>query len=352
MIGLWLKRAEHLLFRGIARVWGGKTVAKGMNAADRAGLINSKWKRLSNPVAIGLDASRFDQHVSASMLEFFEHQVYADWFRDPEFDELMSWQLCNKGYGNTPDGELTAKVEGCRMSGDMNTSMGNCLIMCAMVWSYCKHVGVDASLINDGDDCVVFLERRDEAKFVAHLDGFFQNLGFDMKVEPSVYTMEHIEFCQAKPVRVGTDTWLMVRNVERALTKDAMALINVDHPGSIAAWCAAVGAAGTAACGGIPILDSLYSYYSRMGVINPKWSKSYAEGGLTWMSKGMNRRGQPVLDITRFSFYLAFGILPEAQRAFEKHFDSASPIISMIPNSPNDKVTPHLIKTLSVLLEN
>jgi hypothetical protein len=31
---------------------------------------------------------------------------------------------------------LKYQVEGCRMSGDMNTSSGNCMIMVALVYSY------------------------------------------------------------------------------------------------------------------------------------------------------------------------------------------------------------------------
>jgi hypothetical protein len=353
MAGIHLKQSEHLLFRGINRVWGDRTVAKGLNSAQTASLIKRKWDSFTKPVAVGLDASRFDQHVSDTMLEGFEHQVYKDWFKSPEFDRLMAWQRFNRGFGDTPDGYVQAEVQGCRMSGDMNTSMGNCLIMCGMVWSYCQANNIVAKLLNNGDDCVVFMEQKDLPKFNAHLDRFFQKLGFDMKVEEPAYEMEKIEFCQTRPIRVGVDEWIMCRTIERALSRDAMALINVDHPESLAAWCASVGSAGTAAFGGVPILDAFYEYMTRQGNETPKWEKSYGSmGGLKWASKGMNRRRAPILDITRYSFYIAFGILPGEQQACEAYFNGLAPIVKTIPPRPDDKPSPRLSLALSNIVSN
>jgi hypothetical protein len=99
MIGRYLKHTEKLLFRGIARVWGETVVAKGLNASQTASLIAEKWDSYSNPVAVGLDAKRFDQHVSFEMLKFFEHKIFCDWYHSREFSRLISWQLHNKCSG-------------------------------------------------------------------------------------------------------------------------------------------------------------------------------------------------------------------------------------------------------------
>jgi hypothetical protein len=74
---------------------------------------------------VGLDASRFDQHVSHAALKW-EHSVYNSWFKDKEFARAISMQLINEGTGYTDEGKIKVEVEGCRMSGDMNTSAGNC----------------------------------------------------------------------------------------------------------------------------------------------------------------------------------------------------------------------------------
>jgi hypothetical protein len=55
-------------------------------------------------------------------------------FRSKELAELLKWQLQNKGFARTIDGLIKYSVEGCRMSGDMNTALGNCTIMCALVY--------------------------------------------------------------------------------------------------------------------------------------------------------------------------------------------------------------------------
>lgn len=349
MVGLWLKPAEHKLFKGIARVWKSPTVAKGLNALGVGNMIAKKWQKFSKPVAVGLDASRFDQHTSYEMLRYFEHLVYKDWFRDPEFNELISWQLENIGVGRTPDGFAKANVTGCRMSGDMNTSSGNCLIMCALVWAYAQDRGVKCELVNNGDDCVVIFDSRSLHKFSTGLHEWFLELGYNMKVEDPVFEIEKIEFCQAHPVHVGEGQYIMVRNIMAVLAKDSMALIKADHPLSLASWCAEVGRGGTACYGGIPILDTFYRYYERQGDPNPKWSKSYQKRGFDYLAAGMNRRGLPITYETRFSFFIAFGILPAEQEAVESYFAQLPDIPHIIPLNPVDlppKINPiinHLI---------
>jgi len=349
-VGVWLKPAEHKLFKGIARVWGDKTVAKGVNAQQVGAMIASKWHSFHRPVAIGLDAKRFDQHTSYEMMRYFEHLVYRGWFRDPEFNRLIAWQLDNEGSGYTPDGKVKANVRGCRMSGDMNTSSGNCLIMCCLVWSYAREKGVTCKLINNGDDCVVFMETRDYHRFSDGLRQWFLDLGYDMKVEDPVYELEKIEFCQAHPVAVGDGDYVMVRNIKSALAKDSMALINADHPDSLAAWCASVGKGGVACYGDIPILGSFYRYYERQGEVNQRWVKTYQKRGFDYLSRGMNRGDAGIKPGTRLSFYVAFGILPVQQEALEAYFDGLGTIPRLIPQDPFE-LSPQLTDTLTTLLE-
>jgi hypothetical protein len=350
-VGTWLKPNEKLLFQGIARVWGSTTVAKGLNASSTAHLIVEKWNKYNAPVAVGIDAKRFDQHVSYEMLRYFEHLVYRDWFRDPEFNAWISWQLENRLSGYTPDGYVKATVRGCRMSGHMNTSSGNCLIMCGMVWAYARHVGVRCDLVNNGDDCVVILETHDLTAFSTPLDAWFMRLGFEMVVEEPVYEIEKIEFCQAHPVQVAPGEWLMVRNVVASLAKDSMALITANHRDMLGAWASVVGAGGTACYGGVPVFDALYRWYMKQGVPNLRWANAYQVRGFDYLAADMNRRGLPIQDIGRYSFHIAFGLLPAEQIALEAYFNSLPTLARIIP-SPALEVSPDLPNEFTQILHS
>lgn len=347
-LGRYLRPAEPLVYKGIARVWGETTVAKGLNALETGALIADKWNRYMRPCAIGLDASRFDQHVSRPMLEW-EHRVYLHMFgNDAELARMLSWQLDNRGVGYCPDGSVKYTTSGVRMSGDMNTSMGNSLLMSAMVWAFAESRHVKCSLINNGDDCVVFMEQRDEVRFLSGLHEWFEEMGFDMKQEPTVYELEKVEFCQNHPINVGGDEYLMVRNVEACLGKDAITMIQANKRGMVGAWCSAVGQGGTAMYSGVPVLGSFYDAYTRQGRVNLRWAATYQERGLDHLAKGMNRRGMPVLDVTRLSFYVAFGITPDEQVALEAHFQRWS-ISDDVPQAPRE-ISPGLTHEFSEIV--
>jgi len=74
-VGKFLLPLEKTLYRAIARLYGEPTVMKGYNANETGKLFATKWLKYRRPVAVGLDASRFDQHVSKQALQF-EHSVY------------------------------------------------------------------------------------------------------------------------------------------------------------------------------------------------------------------------------------------------------------------------------------
>jgi len=104
-VGRYLKLFEKELCAGFQRVWGYPVVLKGLNAQRVGGWLARHWAEFRNPVAVGLDASRFDQHVSVEALRF-EHSVYNAVFGCKELRRLLSWQLSNHG---------VARVEGKRV---------------------------------------------------------------------------------------------------------------------------------------------------------------------------------------------------------------------------------------------
>lgn len=322
-VGRYLKRIEHKMFKWIGRLFDHPTVMKGYDIHRTASLMKEKWDMLDDPVAVGLDASRFDQHVSVDALKF-EHSVFADCFKYKsdrlKLRKLLKYQLRNHCIGYTPDGVLKYTTEGTRMSGDMNTSLGNCVLMCGMIWTYLGEKGIKGHLANNGDDCVVFMEKRDLAKFSKGLDDWFLKLGFNMVVEDPVYEFEHVEFCQTKPVFDGRE-YVMVRNPRTALAKDSVMLAPFQGVDVFRGWLDAVGAGGLAMTGGIPIFQSFYSCYVRAGK-----RRQVPEHLLSWgmrqhLKKGLSRTTGEVTPEARASFWLAFDITPDEQVELERYYD-------------------------------
>lgn len=154
-VGRYLKKLEKKIVRAVAEWYGGPTVIKGYNAHEAAEHLRSMWEEFEDPVAVGLDASRFDQHTGVDALRW-EHSVYQACYKGRDAKHLaflLKWQVENAGCARACDGRVKYSVSGCRMSGDMNTSLGNCLIMCALVSKLARTLGIRLRLANNGDDC-------------------------------------------------------------------------------------------------------------------------------------------------------------------------------------------------------
>lgn len=339
-IGRYIKPIEERLYRALARAWGqDHVVMKGLNARQVATEMSKMWHSFSEPVAVGLDATRFDQHVSRDAL-VWEHRQYVRCFRNPhdraQLAGLLTHQLVNRCTGYCKDGKLKYTIVGKRMSGDMNTGCGNCLLMCAMIHSYCNQRGVRTKLANNGDDCVVFMEKRDLDRFSRDLRKWFLELGFQMEIEAPVYIFERVEFCQSHPVHDGYG-YTMIRNL-RAFTKDSCCLIPLESEYCLQAWLGAVGDAGMSLTGGIPIWQEVYSLYQRSaGALSSKrrrrgesriLDQSAFETGMMMAARGMTRKYGDVSAHARYSFWLAFGISPDHQIALEKQYRSL-PLIKL-----------------------
>lgn len=111
VVGRYLKPLEHKIYRALAQMHGSTVVAKGLTIDQTGRLIASKWGQFSSPVAIGIDASRFDQHVSAQALKW-EHSIYNKIFESDELAEALKWQIDNVGFARCKDGCIKYKKEG------------------------------------------------------------------------------------------------------------------------------------------------------------------------------------------------------------------------------------------------
>lgn len=321
MCARYLKKLEKPAFQAINRVWGNTTVLKGLNGQERGRVIAGKWNAIPNCVAIGIDATAFDQHVSRVALKY-EHSFYNGAYNRDELRRLLKWQLQNSGVGHCWDGKVRYKVDGKRMSGDLNTSLGNTILMCALVWSWAKETGVHCQFVNDGDDGVIFLGENDLPKMSGFQDWFMVR-GFEMKVENPVRRLEKIEFCQCQPVLTSDGSYIMVRQPDNAIRKDVTSLVPLTTPKSFATWVSAVAQCGLALCTGVPVMEAFYRCLNRVGGSpGGSFSNSAFQSGFYHMSFGVNTEGNKVTPEVRYSFWCAFGIPPDVQIALEKSYDA------------------------------
>ncbi len=322
VLGKYLKKAEHLFFEAINETWGAyttHTVLKGVNVVQSAEIIRKKWDRFKDPVAVGLDAKKFDMHVSMAAL-LYEHSFYNKVFESQELRRLLRWQLVNRGKAYCPDGEVEFRMPATRSSGDLNTSLGNCIIMCCLIWAYCNERGIVAELCNNGDDCVVIMERADLDRFQDGLVGWFERKGFRMEVEQPVDEFEQIEFCQSSPCWDGR-TWRMVRNVRTCLKKDPMCLIPVNSVKTLRKWMGAVGECGLALVPGIPVLREFYQCFIRHGLRASERmiEHIFRTTSMQERSAGLEGDWEPTPE-SRASFYRMSGITPDYQIALEQYY--------------------------------
>lgn len=318
MLGLFIKPAESTLYRAIDALERASVVAKGRNAVERGQMLRAAWEGFSNPLAIGIDVSRFDQHVSRQALEW-EHSVYLSLFgNDPTLRRLLSWQLENYSFARSKTGGISFSIEGCRGSGDMNTAIGNVLLMCGMLWSFRRYSKIPFKFVDDGDDAVVMMERRYEKKFYKLCKPWFLEMGFTIKYESSTVNFEQIDFCQSRPVWDGA-RWVMCRDPRTALCKDLICVRGFNSAKQWKQYMGSVGLSGLALAGNIPIFWKYYACFQPSG-------NRELESGLDYLAKGMEVKSQEPTAQTRYSFWLSFGISPEEQIAIESSYEVISAV--------------------------
>ncbi len=320
-VGCYLRPLEHKMYDELDNLFGSPTVMSPYNAYQQARIIREKWDLYSNPVCIGLDASRFDQHVSTTALKF-EHSIYNRIFRSKFLRRLLHMQLKNYGIAKASDGHFRYEKVGSRMSGDMNTSLGNKILMCLMSHSYLSTLQFKCSFVNNGDDCLLITESTNLPK----LDGlyeYFKKFGFNIVCEAPVYEFEHVEFCQTKPIR-SNNIWRMVRNVKTCLTKD-VTCVNLAHDViEYRRLLKDIGNCGLITSADVPVLGAFYRMLVRFGLEckNPdRLNSEYAYYRSS--SKNAHCVHTEPDDHGRYSFWLSTGISPDAQLILENYFNES-----------------------------
>lgn len=326
LLGRYMRPVEHRVFEGLRALVGAEehVIAKGLTQEEKGGLIARKLR--PGWACVGLDASRFDQSVSAELLKM-EHAVYNGVFRDKLLAALLAAQLHNRGVARCRDGCVRADIGPMRCSGDQNTSLGNCLISVVLARQYCAENGIHTyDLLCDGDDLLIFLPRT-ALPNLRPLSDWYLKWGFRMKVEQPAFVPEQVEFCQSKPVCVDGE-WVLVRNPLKVLNTDFSHGPRVVTHEQFLVHLRAVGVCGMSMAGGIPVLQALYTKAIALGKTG-KWDDE-SLGGIGYQGKIQRRAGhvgwwRPVSESTRHSFSLAFDILPAQQEMLEEQIAQSAP---------------------------
>jgi len=328
-LGCYLKAFEHRLYNirgtGPLKRWlpAGRLIVKGMNAVARAALLQVHWDSLSHPVQLGLDCSRFDAHCSVPLLRV-EHSVYLKAFRgDPALARLLSYQLRNRCY--TRSG-LVYEVEGRRMSGDMNTALGNCVLMVCMMAAAMREIGLKPKhwrMADDGDDCCVMVEREVADEVARRLPEIFKRFGHTLKVESRADTLERVVLCGASPIMVGT-VRRMITTPGRAIGK-ARVHTKVLAPSFRRPYVATIGECMLHMHSGVPILQEhalALRRASKTLLREIPGSYLYKLGPADVLGAALST---PVAETTRESFAVAFGVSIAAQLECEAWFRACQP---------------------------
>lgn len=318
-IGKHLKPMEKKIFRSIGRIFGGTTVMKGLNARQRGTVLFKTWSKFTDPVAVLIDASRWDQHCSDDIIAW-EHKLEEAIALDrTELKRLNKLRRKSTGFARCDGGGFRYRTNGKRMSGAMDTASGNCTTMCGLTWSYLTGLKIGKfSYLNDGDDGGIIIERRHLEKVLSTFQSWFLLRGFTMKLEGIANRMEEFEFCQARPIFDG-ENWTFVRDPTICLGKDSISLKGKVDVTKLKEFRNSVGWCGLSLAGNMPIFNEFY--YSMISDIRPDQEFTT---GMQFMARGMvNTYSKPTF-ASRISFYLAYGINPESQMTIENTIRNSS----------------------------
>lgn len=335
-IGQYLKPLESVVYSTYGWCSPTKTpmIVKHYNMRQRAQILREKLLGFGDPAIIPLDASSFDASIKVEHLEML-HQFYMICWEQPhDLQRWLSYRLSNKV---TSMHGLKYKTVGKRMSGDFDTAMGNCINMCTIIAACMHRLRVHKwDLLNDGDDCLLVIERHDIMKIgdgqCAHLRAALTNCGITATptiVPGDADNMEHADACRSRPINMGTH-WQFVRWPWRAITTMfttykhhyTTGLYKILHTMAI---CESYANAG------VPMLQSY---------ANAAWrsiTQLTTDTHASWRSEDYSRRAQqqglqnlnvkletiyqPVTTSARLSFAKAYGIEVGEQLAFEWYCD-------------------------------
>lgn len=192
LLAKYTKPIEDKLFL-LKDQYGLRYFAKYYNARLRGECIQQKYAAVPNCGVFVIDASAFDAHVNEDQLRI-EHAFYKKIFKNSRLlTKLLQWQLTNK---IITENSLRMLLKGVRMSGDMNTSLGNCLIVHLVLLALQRRNGYTFTWLDDGDDCIIFYDKRN-SDLPEQTRNIFAEIGHILKIE-MFESLSDLVFCQQR----------------------------------------------------------------------------------------------------------------------------------------------------------
>lgn len=270
---------------------------KGLSPAERALKVQSLKERALNTLEV--DFHRFDRHCSRALLEATEHLIYHHVF-PPHIAELLKLTLDNKVetfFGARYD------VDATRMSGDVTTSIGNCLVVACLMMA--AGLPLD-SFIVEGDDMIAAVTDDELVDFNAKV---IRATGMKPEV---ISSHSSGTFCSRYDVINSKNDPVRVRHPLRDVTRFGTSIHDAKPIDLVRAhaeeW------------NGVPMLGPIYvkRLQELSGPENddPKW--------ITEISP-----------LARASFHLTFDIGPDDQIAFETDPSSRQRIFDSLRDAKN-----------------
>ncbi len=348
-LGPYIKRIEKKMIQVINQHTGPiVSVMKGLNASQRGNFILQKWRKYVKPVCLPVDCKRFDQHTSKQALEY-EHKFYKLFYKGNDLkilSKLLRWQTRNKGKCYTQDGMLKYVVNYMRASGDMNTGIGNIIIVMSILLQFREELDIDFEITDDGDDFNIICESSSIKVIRSKLYDYAYQFGYRMQIEEPVYELEHIEFCQARPIMIDTNECRMVRDIRTSMSKDATSILPLNNSRLAAKWARSVGLCGLSLTYGVPVIQNYYFCMTKGSTESLPVGQTY-KLGMHMLAEGMGDHDkQAPTSVCRLSFWKAFGIEPDKQEILERHFDGYSLNHQLVPQNIQILV-PDAMKLLS-----
>lgn len=323
--GLYTKPIEEVLYR-----WKGpkrgvpttRVIAKGLCQSRRADLFWQKISAFDRPTVLTTDIKSFDGSVRVEHLQAV-HGLYMSLLPDPSLQRLLSWQLHN--VCTTANG-VRYRVKGKRMSGDMDTALGNCLITVNAVAAALRLLGVRKyDLMDDGDDCLVILEQSESRGLRDRFIAAMSEVGFNSESSwcgsEDGWEPEDVSFCRSKLLFAG-GKWRFVRNYERMMCGFLCTHKHYSESAGAKRIMKAMAQCEAYCCRGIPVMQPMATRILHLlgGVKYPKQFETMGFARKAVM-EAENLRAtfvpEPITVEARVSFAKAFGIPIEEQLELE-----------------------------------
>lgn len=205
LYGSFVKSLEHQI---IHHPYYGRHFGKGTSdtIAQRIYRLKRKYKFVTEG-----DHKTFDSHVTIDHKKAFHTYLSSCFQHDKTLTRLARQTLSN--FCISRDG-IKYRVKGTVMSGDVDTSFGNCMINLAILKELLQQLSLDGEAIVNGDDFLLFTNHpinTDKAKEILHT----MNMETDLK--QSQTSILNVEFCGSKLVLEGSGKYVLLHNPQKAL---------------------------------------------------------------------------------------------------------------------------------------